>query len=366
VLFAAAAVAGGRGWRGVLLTPLGIGPRSAPGIVAVARGAGTLSPTLGGAALPAIRGTLLAGALLGVFGLLFASADGAFAHLTSQALPDTDLFDELPARAAVFLAASALAGGLALSAGGEGSLAPGRGSSRRLGTIEATAALGALVALFAAFVAVQIVVLFGGDRHVLDTAGLTYAEYAHQGFAQLLVVAALVLAVVGATLRWVEPRPIVRALLLALCALTLVVVASALHRLDIYVDAFGATRLRLDAASVCGWVGGLLVLAGAAVAVGRRGWLPRAAALLTAATAIAFAALNPDAYVADRNVDRYERSGKLDAAYLQSLSDDAAPALARLPAGMSGASARCARVGDEGSLMAVNVARARARELLCR
>ena len=117
---------------------------------------------------------------------------------------------------------------------------------------------------------------------------------------------------------------------------------------------------------MCAWIGGLLALAGAAVAIGRRGWLPRAAALLTAATAIAFAALNPDAYVADRNVDRYERTGKLDAAYLRSLSDDAAPALARLPRGMAGADARCARLSGERSPMAANVARRRARELLCR
>jgi len=72
------------------------------------------------------------------------------------------------------------------------------------------------------------------------------------------------------------------------------------------------------------------------------------------------------AYVADRNVDRYERTGKLDAAYLRSLSDDAAPALARLPRGMAGADRRCARLSGGGSLMAANVARARARELLCR
>ena len=50
------------------------------------------------------------------------------------------------------------------------------------------------MALFAAFVALQIAALYGGHDHVLRTAGLTYAEYAHEGFAQLMVAAALTLA----------------------------------------------------------------------------------------------------------------------------------------------------------------------------
>ena len=58
--------------------------------------------------------------------------------------------------------------------------------------------LGVLDALFLAFVAVQATVLFGGHRHVLETEGLTYAEYARQGFWQLLWVSALTLLVLSA------------------------------------------------------------------------------------------------------------------------------------------------------------------------
>ena len=63
-----------------------------------------------------------------------------------------------------------------------------------LGRLEWALPLGALVVLFAGFVALQLTTLFGGERHVLETAGLTYAEYARSGFAQLLAVAALTLA----------------------------------------------------------------------------------------------------------------------------------------------------------------------------
>ena len=62
----------------------------------------------------------------------------------------------------------------------------GRARSRRT---EWLLPLGSLVALFAAFVAVQLAVLFGGHDHVLRTAGLSYADYAHQGYGQLMAAA---------------------------------------------------------------------------------------------------------------------------------------------------------------------------------
>jgi hypothetical protein len=40
---------------------------------------------------------------------------------------------------------------------------------------------------------------------------------------------------------------------------------------------------------------------------------------------------DPDARIAERNVTRYEHSGRIDPCYLRLLSADAAPALARLP-----------------------------------
>ena len=46
---------------------------------------------------------------------------------------------------------------------------------------------------------------------------------------------------------------------------------------------------------------------------------------------LGLAAINPDAYIAEQNIERFERTGRIDWAYLAGLSDDAAPALARLP-----------------------------------
>ena len=78
-----------------------------------------------------------------------------------------------------------LAGALVLTAAAPAVAGPRRGAPR-LGRTEWRIALVALDALFAAFVVLQLTTLFGGDEHVLRTAGLTYAEYAREGFAQLM------------------------------------------------------------------------------------------------------------------------------------------------------------------------------------
>ena len=46
---------------------------------------------------------------------------------------------------------------------------------------------------------------------------------------------------------------------------------------------------------------------------------------------LGLAALNPERLIADRNIDRFEQTGQLDAEYLSTLSSDIDPALHRLP-----------------------------------
>jgi hypothetical protein len=196
--------------------------------------------------------------------------------------------------------------------------------------------IAVLDALFATFVSVQLAVLFGGHRHVLETGGLTYAEYARSGFGQLVVVTLLTLSVVAATVRWAprETRPqrvALRALLGLLCALTLVVVASAVYRLHLYEEAFGFTRLRLFMNAFETWLGALVVLVLVAGVRLRAAWLARAVVATAAVGLLTLGALDPDGFVAQRNIDRYQSTGKIDVTYLQQLSADAVPAVDRLP-----------------------------------
>jgi MFS family permease len=244
--------------------------------------------------------------------------------------------------------------------------------TRKLAPSEWGIALGLLVALFAAFVLVQLTVLFGGRRHVLETAGVTYAEYAREGFWQLLAAAGLTLLVVGAAVLFAatperKHRIALRLLLGALCALTIVVLASALNRLLLYEDAFGLTRSRLFAEAVAVWLGGLfalLVAAGLVRAVGAN--LARIVVVGTALGLLAFSFASPDELVAERNVDRWRETGRIDLFYLQELSADAAPALAELPPHLRVEALRtlATRLEEREPWSSFNASRDRARELL--
>ena len=302
---------------------------------------------------------------------LFAAADAAFAEILDRAVPSDLSLDRPVVRLLVLLAVVA-AGGALLLVARHGPVRPGARAARPASArIEWLLPLGSLVALFAAFVALQLATLFGGHDHVLETAGLTYAEYARQGFGQLIAAAALTLAVIAGAHRWARTagqrdERLLRALLAALCVLSLVVLASALKRLGLYEQAFGFTRLRLVAHAQILWLGAVLLLALAAVPAGRAGWLPRAVVAVSAAGALAFALSDPDGRIAQHNVDRFERSGRLDLPYLAGLSADAAPALARLPPD----DAACATAAIRRTLAApdgfagANLGRSRARRAL--
>ncbi|HEX8065909.1 MAG TPA: DUF4173 domain-containing protein [Thermoleophilaceae bacterium] len=362
VLLGSLAMAGGSTWPAVGRGLVGALARLHLGPAVVARSAADALPGDAGArAGVVLRGLAIAAPLVIVFGSLFASSDPAFAHLADDALPSIDDLGPLRVRGMWFVAVLALAAAVA-TAGGS-ARAPASRPARRLRPVEWAIALVALDALFAAFVGVQAAVLFGRDEHVLRTAGLTYAEYAREGFGQLLAAAALTLAVVAGALRWARAettaqRRLLRSLLVVLCALTVVVLASALHRLDLYQDAFGATRLRLAADATMLALAAVLGLLVAAIASGRHAWLPRACVLVAAAGLLAFAASNPDRRIAERNVDRYALTGRLDTAYLRQLSADAVPAVARLPAGVREEALR--KVADDG-WSELNLGRARAR-----
>jgi hypothetical protein len=302
---------------------------------------------------PVARGVAIAAGLLAVFVPLLVSADAAFARILEDLLPTGWSVDYPFGRAFVLLLVLAAGGALLHTAvrPPRPAASPPRFALRRL---DWALPLSALVALFTGFVALQITTLFGGDRHVLDTAGLTYAEYARSGFAQLLAVAALTLAVVAAAGRWArDGGRLLRVLLAALCLLTLVVLASALKRLELYEEAFGFTRLRIAAHAALLYLGALFVLI--LLARGAAAWLPRAAVAVTGAAFLLFALADPELRIAERNVDRYESTGKIDRDYLAGLGADSAPALVRFG---------CERPAPDG-LASLNLARARARGLSC-
>jgi hypothetical protein len=310
--------------------------------------------------------------LLLVFGALFASADAAFADLADRVLPSLD--GSSVARWVVLFPglAVALAGAAYLRAAPPNLAGLDAPAARRLRATEWAVPAALLDALFLAFVLVQVTVLFGGRAHVLHPDGPTYAQYARGGFWQLLAVTALTLLVIAAAARWAPratraDRVLIRVLLGTLAALTLVIVASALHRMNVYEQAYGYTRLRVFVSAVELALGAVFLLVLAAGVRLRGAWLPRAVVAVAVVALLGLAALDPDRFVADRNVDRFAATGRIDLHYLNRLSADAVPALDRL----SGDDRACALglaelrlTEDRDDWRAFNVARERARDLL--
>ncbi len=276
--------------------------------------------------------------LLGVvvFGLLFASADAVFAEWAGAVVPDLQL-DSFVLRAFVTVAVGGVVLAATYLALNPPRVEPGAGPARPVAhRYEWLAPVLLVDGVFLVFLGAQATVIFGGHDYLERTTGLTYAEYVHQGFGQLTVATALTLLVVWAAARkapreTAADRAWLRGSLGLLCVLTLVVVASALYRMHVYQEAYGFTRLRVLVDVFEGWLG-LLVLGVMAAGVTLRAvWLPRAALLSGTGLLLLLAALNPDAWIAQRNLDRYDETGKVDWSYLQGLSADAVPVLATLP-----------------------------------
>jgi len=203
----------------------------------------------------------------------------------------------------------------------------------RVGRVEALMVLGALDVLFAAFAVAQLVASSSGGRHVVRTAGLTYAEYARSGFFQLVAVAAITFVVL-AGLRAVAvdgtatSRPFVVLAEIAV-VLTLMVVLVAVRRLGLYQRAYGLTMLRLYVTVAAWCIGAVFLLLAAALAgaAPQRRWLAAGVAITGLTALFALNAANPEAIVARYNLNRAVQGHRFDPVYLADLSPDAVPTL---------------------------------------
>ncbi|MFF6909342.1 DUF4153 domain-containing protein [Streptomyces sp. NPDC012389] len=329
------ALHGSRSWLGVLIGSVGTLDSIGSGIRWGWHGVRERADDSRGRWGTAVRTTAVALGLLVVFGTLFASADANFADLLGRLTPDVTIVDG-PLRTFLFLVG--LVGALAAA---RTAAAPVRWdgltvkAGKPRGRTEWALPLIVLDLLFAAFVTLQLVVLLGGYDKVHEETGLNHADYARQGFWQLLWATLLTLLVIALALRWAprggsRDRTLVRAVLGPLCVLTLVVVASALRRMDLYVAEYGLTRLRISVAAMELWLGVVIVLILAAGVFGAR-LLPRAIAVSAGAAVLAFGLISPDAVIAEQNVQRFEVRKSIDLDYLKDLSADAVPALDKLP-----------------------------------
>ena len=285
-----------------------------------------------------LRGVLLALPVLAVFTALLAAADLVFGDMVEEALRWLNiekLLEWIGRGAVVILSAIFMLGALVTAL-----LDPGvrtlQGEDKPLlkpfvGFLESTIVLGAVDLLFALFVIVQFRYLFGGEVNI-TTAGYTYAEYARNGFSELVWVVFLSMGLIMA-LGYFGKRGASRqqswfnGLSAVLVALLGVILVSAWQRLLLYEGAYGFTELRTYTHIFIPWLALSLLIF---LFLLFRGNLRRFAPF-TALVVLGFggtlALLNVDAFIVQQNVKRFHLSEEIDLAYLHSLSDDAVPGL---------------------------------------
>ena len=168
--------------------------------------------------------------------------------------------------------------------------------------------------------------------------GLSYAEYARGGFFELCSVAFINLLAVVAIGRYMKRGGEVlnKILCMLLAAATLVLIATAMSKLALYIGRYGLTRDRVQAA----WFMILLTLLFLIVVIKQFVSRFKAVAVSMTVTVVMLLALSlcgPNRLIAKYNVDKYI-SGELayvDVDTLHYLGDDAIPDMLRLEKHMS-------------------------------
>lgn len=243
---------------------------------------------------------------------------------------------------------------------------------RALRSFESFALLGTLTSLLLFFGITSTPCVLAPAACELP-AGVTYADAAHEGFFQLLFAAIGILMLLMALpartqLDSKKTQLTFTALSTALVLATMPMMVSGAARLWRYESIYGLTVLRLLAYAGLALVAAVLAWRALTLWAFKDTFVGGAIALFTT-TMLGLAALSPDAYIANQNVQREQ----VDVSYLIMLSDDALPALAaareRLPDPPYNTIAyvleyRAHRLGASESILSWNLGRARTRAAL--
>lgn len=193
--------------------------------------------------------------------------------------------------------------------------------------------LGLVNAVYTIFSFIQFAYLFGGKSFVLPSS-LTYAEYARRGFAELVIVTVINFGILifGITFVKKDNKKIfttIKVFLTLLVIFTFILLVSAFYRMLVYEQAYGFTYLRIFVQAFMIMLFFLFIINIIYIWYSR---LPiiKSYFIVSLAIYIIMNFANVDVIIAKNNVSRYFETGKIDIAYLNDLSYDAVPEMAKL------------------------------------
>lgn len=268
-----------------------------------------------------------------VFVIVFAlltSADVVFKHMADKAVGRLDFGDLMPIliqMAVAFLACYGILTTLCKKKVVE------EVQDKRTGEpLIAIPVAGVLTLLYLVFSGVQILYLFIGNMELPD--GYTYAEYAREGFFQLLAVSILNLIMVLVGLCYFKKNKVLKTILTIMSGCTFVMIASSAMRMIIYIQYYYLTFLRI----LVLW--GLLLLtiifAGVVVYIFKENFpLFRYSMVVVTCMYLLLSFGHPDYWIAKVNIagseekrsDFFQGKSYRDYDFLCGLSADAAPVM---------------------------------------
>jgi len=187
-----------------------------------------------------------------------------------------------------------------------------------------------LTLLYLVFCFIQIRYLFFGQAKLSLPEGYTYAEYARQGFFQLLFVSILNLCLVTFCLHFYKDNKLLKGILTVISLCTFIMIASSALRMILYIKAYQLTFLRVLVLWALLVI--FLLMCGVIFYTFREEFpLFSYGVIVISCLYIALSLSRPDTYIASYNIAKAQTASaeKIDFSYLYELSTDAAPILAK-------------------------------------
>ncbi len=189
----------------------------------------------------ALLGAVIAVPLLAIVVALLAGADAVFRHMTNSLLAGINfgnIFNVLFRIGFIFFASYLLTAYLC-----KHTLNEKVKDSRKGEPVLAITVTGLLSVIYLLFSGIQIVYLFLGQMQLPE--GYTYAEYAREGFFQLLAVSILNLIIVMTAMSFFKESKVLKIVLTVMSFCTFIMIASSALRMIIYIRFYYLTFLRI-------------------------------------------------------------------------------------------------------------------------
>jgi hypothetical protein len=194
-----------------------------------------------------------------------------------------------------------------------------------------------ILVIYSFFAMIQFKYLFAGASLPND---LSYAEYARRGFFELLFLSFINISLILAVIYLVRDKiyinkrssnstKLIKILMLYLCAITILLLASSFYRMTLYNNEYGFTELRILVVIFLIFEAiGLLVTF--YYIIKPKFNIIALYTIVCLAFYLTINMLNLDYMIAKKNIDMHYEGKDLDVHYLYRLSSDAAPQMRRL------------------------------------